>query len=116
MLCQLKFAGSPQNQAPNNPIICAVLIFSDAFTDLSDCFDQVALFKFSESPVSVSVMPVPVEFFRLPTDLDRVPIKLMHIVKERQVIIGVWVGRLQRYYSLKVLHSLGILFRFKVCE
>lgn len=80
MLCKFEFASRPQNQTPYDPIIRTVLILSDAFTNLADCLDQISFFELSEGPMSMCVMIMPIELLSLSTDLNGVPIQLMHII------------------------------------
>ena len=94
VLCKLKFAGCPEDQAPHDPVIWIVLVFSDTFTYLSNCFDQISLFEFCKGPMPMRVVCMSIEFLGLPADLDGVTIQLVHVIQESQIIVCVGMIRL----------------------
>lgn len=82
MLRELKLASRSQNQAPHNPVIGAVFVFGDAFSDLADSLHQISLFELCEGPMSMRVVPMSIEFLGLSTNLDCVAVELMHVIQE----------------------------------
>ncbi len=94
VLCKLKFAGCPQDEAPNYPIVGVVLVLGDTLANLPNCFDQISLFEFCKGPMPMRVVCMSVELLRLPADLDGICIQLVHIIQESEVIVCVGMVRL----------------------
>lgn len=75
----LKLASVAQNQAPYNPILAILRI---QFTPLPYSFQsikQLTVFKLSECPMSMRIMPMFIVLLSFLTNEHCVPIKLEHI-------------------------------------
>jgi uncharacterized membrane protein YfhO len=102
--------------SPDDPVVRAFRLFNDAFADLFDCVGHLALFKFSECPVAVSVVPAVVGLFGLLADYYRLRIELIYIVQEGQVVVGVWMFGVDTDAVFQMVHSPRLVLELEIRE
>ena len=110
------FAGRTQNEAPNDPTLAASRLLLHTLSDFLDCFDHIALFEFSEGPVHVSVVTLPIKFFGLTADIKCLWVDHVDVEQERQVIVCIRVFVVQDYALFEVLHRVLIVAYLEVRE
>ena len=71
VLGALVLACAAKNKTPNDPALRVVGHLLDAFPDLLDCLDNVALLELSKGPVHVRVMRGAIVLLGLTTNVER---------------------------------------------
>ena len=76
------FASATEDEAPNNPVMRVFWLLLHTFADLLYCFDHIAFFELSESPVHVRVVLFGVELLSLSTDVEGFFVYHVHVEQE----------------------------------
>lgn len=83
MLGTLIVAHSPQNEAPDYPVIGVFSVFLDALLDLFNCLAHLSFLEQGKGPVSVTIMVVRVIQFCASAHVNGFLIKLVHVIEVR---------------------------------
>ena len=110
------FAGRAQDEAPHDPALATPRLLLHTLPDFLDCFDDIALFEFSEGPVHVSIVTLPVEFFGLAADIQCLRVDHVDIEQESQVVVCIRVLVVQDDALFEVLHGVLVVTYLEVGE
>jgi len=91
MLGTLIVAYSPQNEAPDDPVVGVFSVLLDALLDLFYCLTHLSFLEQGKGPVSVTIMVIRVIQFGAPTHVDGFLIKLVHVIEVSQVVVRIRV-------------------------
>ena len=88
----------------------------DAFADLLDRLDDVALLEFSEGPVHVRVVGLAIELFRLPANVQRLLVYHVDVEQEGEVVVSVRVLVVEKNALFEMLNCVLIVTNFEIGE